>query len=157
MIPKQPPAGPGSSPTQSKRQVCERDNECVDDLVCEASRCIPWHRMSGPVPEVTKAELARMIDAGEVQVLDVRTHAEFKAGHVDGALNVPIGDLADEIDGIALDPAVPVVSVCLTAHRSIAATRLLRRHGYDAYQLQGGWIRVKKRDLPRAKGKAESP
>jgi rhodanese-related sulfurtransferase len=154
VIPKSPPPD-GQTADAGKREACESDDECSGDLVCEEQRCTPWQQMRGPVPEVDKAELARMIDAGEVQILDVRTRAEFRMGHIEGATNVPIAQLDDEIEALNLDEDRPVVSVCLTAHRSIAATRLLRRHGYEAYQLEGGWIRVKKGDFEKSRGKRD--
>jgi rhodanese-related sulfurtransferase len=155
VIPKEPAADPAKSAAAGKKESCASDNECSGDLVCEEERCISWHQMSGPVPEASREELAEMLKKGEVQILDVRTKAEFAMGHVEGALNVPIAKLDDEIERLPLDPDRPIVTICLTAHRSIAATRLLQRHGYEVSQLEGGWIRVKKGDLPRARGKAE--
>jgi rhodanese-related sulfurtransferase len=153
VIPKEPPAGPHSVADRGKRDACESDNECIGDLVCDEGDCIEWHKMSGPVPEVSKEELASMIEAGEVQVLDVRTKAEFAMGHIEGAKNIPIAKLDDQIDALGFDKELPVVSICLTAHRSIAATRLLQRHGYKASQLRGGWVRVKKGDFEKGRGK----
>lgn len=147
VIPKESVEQP---PEAKKRDSCDSDAQCVDDLVCDQGRCISWHRMSGSVPEVTQDELVDMLEAGAVQVLDVRTKAEFAMGHVEGAINVPIAKLDDRIGQLGLDPNLPVVSICLTAHRSIAATRLLQRHGYEAYQLQGGWIRAKKKKFPKS-------
>lgn len=109
--------------------------------------------MRGETPEVPPEELLRRVQRGEVQILDVRTPAEFRGGHIDGAVNVPIGQLEDAADNLSLDPSRPVVAVCLTAHRSIGAVRLLQRKGYDIVQLEGGMRAWRKADLPESKAK----
>ena len=42
------------------------------------------------------------------------------------------------LEGVRLDPARPVVVLCLSGHRSRPGTRWLRARGYQAYSLQGG-------------------
>ncbi|MBL4683586.1 MAG: rhodanese-like domain-containing protein [Nannocystaceae bacterium] len=109
--------------------------------------------MKGETPELTPHEVQVLLDRGDIQILDVRTPAEFKGGHIDGAVSVPIGKLEDAADELPLDPTMPVVAVCLTAHRSIGAVRLLKRKGYDVVQLQGGMRAWRKADLPEKTGK----
>ena len=78
--------------------------------------------INGEVPEIEAHELRAWIEAGRVQVIDVRTGPEYVLfGHVEGALHVPIGRLDDRVDALGLDPNVPIVTICQTAHRSIAA------------------------------------
>ena len=102
---------------------------------------LPWWLPFGAVPEVTGPELERLLDGGSPpQLLDVRTAREFEAGHIPGAQNVPITALPARLPGLALDRSRPVVAICLTAHRSVPAVRLLRRHGLDARQLAGGML-----------------
>ncbi len=102
---------------------------------------LPWWLPFGRVPELDAAALAeRLARKPQPQLVDVRTHAEFAGGHVRGAVNVPITELAARIDALELDPARPVVAICLSGHRSIPAVRLLRQRGFDAVQLAGGMI-----------------
>jgi rhodanese-related sulfurtransferase len=82
------------------------------------------------------------------QLVDVRTHAEFAQGHVRGAVNVPITELPSRIDALGLDPGRPVVAICLSAHRSIPAVRLLRDRGFEAAQLAGGMVAWRAASLP---------
>jgi rhodanese-related sulfurtransferase len=106
-----------------------------------SSMALPWWLPFGKVPEIAAVQLAK--DLGRVeppQVVDVRTEAEFAQGHVRGAVNAPIQTLASRLGGLELDPARRVVAVCLTAHRSIPAVRLLRSKGFDAVQLAGGML-----------------
>jgi rhodanese-related sulfurtransferase len=109
----------------------------------------PWWLPFGPVPEIGAAELARAV-AGDAPPLlvDVRTWAEHSAGHVAGAVHVPVTSLPAGFDSLALDRARPVVAICLTAHRSIPAVRLLRRRGFDARQLRGGMLAWRAAGLP---------
>ncbi|MCA9662599.1 MAG: rhodanese-like domain-containing protein [Myxococcales bacterium] len=115
-------------------------------------------RMAGPAPEISPEELAARIDAGQpLQIVDVRTGPEFRGARIAGARHVPISRLADELPELGLDPAIPVVTICLTAHRSIPATRLLQRHGYDVVQLAGGMTAWRKAELPRVRGSEKKP
>jgi rhodanese-related sulfurtransferase len=101
----------------------------------------PWWVPFGRVEEIAPRELASMLRGRErPQILDVRTRAEFEAGHVPGALHVPVSALPARLPSLGLDPGRTTVAICLTAHRSIPAVRLLRRHGHAAVQLAGGMI-----------------
>lgn len=127
---------------------CSEDTDCEEDRVCEEARCIKWWKLHGEAPELSAAEVLARVERGEVQILDVRTPAEFRRGHIAGAISVPLGALEDAADDLPLDPNVPVVAVCLTAHRSIAAVRLLSRRGWDIVQLRGGMRAWRAEGLP---------
>jgi len=85
------------------------------------------------------------------QILDVRTSAEWRSGHIAGAVHVPIIELGSRIDRLQLDRTRPVVAICRAAHRSIPAVRLLQQHGFrNACQLQGGMLAWRQVGLPVA-------
>ena len=110
---------------------------------------VPWWLPFGPVPELPAAALAEALASqAPPQLLDVRTTREFAAGHIEGAVNVPVTALAERLPGLALHPARPVVAICLTAHRSIPAVRLLRGHGLEGLQLAGGMLAWRAAGLP---------
>lgn len=93
----------------------------------------------GRVPEMDAKELAQALCDDQIQIVDVRTLLEFRRSRIEGARHLPITKLTREgIGHLHLDPKRPVVAICLTAHRSIPAVRVLRKMGYDARQLQGG-------------------
>ncbi len=102
---------------------------------------IPWWLPFGRVPEVRPAELAEEL-AGKAPpfLLDVRTPAEFATGHLKGAVNVPVTALPGKLPSLGIPAGRTVVAICLSAHRSPPAVRLLRRAGVDARQLAGGMI-----------------
>jgi rhodanese-related sulfurtransferase len=113
---------------------------------------LPWWLPFGRVPEVSPAALAARLDGGEAaQLVDVRTPAEFRAGHIAGAVNVPITEVRGRIRALGLDPARPVVAICLSAHRSIPAVRLLQQAGFDATQLAGGMLAWRAARLPESR------
>jgi rhodanese-related sulfurtransferase len=103
---------------------------------------LPWWMPFGEVREVEPVELARWLAAdAPPQLLDVRTNGEYARGHLPGAVNVPITELSARVGQLPLAPDRPVVAICLSAHRSIPAVRLLERAGYhDARQLKGGML-----------------
>lgn len=108
----------------------------------------------GRVPEQSAAEVARRLAAPDPpRILDVRTPAEWRRSRIAGALNVPVQELRQRLPELDLDPRRPVVVVCLSAHRSIPAVRLLQARGFrDAVQLAGGMNAWWREQLPVDEG-----
>ncbi|MGD8587441.1 MAG: rhodanese-like domain-containing protein [Chromatiales bacterium] len=101
-----------------------------------------WWLPFGRVPEVGVAELNGILTQGpKPQIVDVRSGAEWRKSRIPGAVNVPIQELRRRLDSLSLDAERPIVAICLSAHRSIPAVRLLRARGFPhAVQLQGGML-----------------
>jgi rhodanese-related sulfurtransferase len=115
-----------------------------------------WHPF-GSVPEIGPRDLLDALRAESPPVLlDVRTRVEWERSHIAGSVNVSILSLRDRLPAIALDPARSVVAICLSAHRSVPAVRLLRERGYVAAQLAGGMLAWWRAKLPVVEG-AEAP
>lgn len=87
-----------------------------------------------PVPEVDASEAARLADAGQVLLLDVREHDEWDAGHAPQATHVPLGDLVAS----TVPQDRPVVAVCRSGNRSGKAAVALAAAGRDVRNLAGG-------------------
>ena len=101
----------------------------------------------GRVPEISPERLNKQLE--DVQIVDVSTPAEFQQSHIEGAVNLPITHFSKKaISGLSLEHNKPVVTICLSAHRSIPATRRLKQLGYDVKQLQGGMKAWWARDFP---------
>lgn len=82
--------------------------------------------------------------ADDLVLLDVREPAEWEAGHVAGALHIPMGEFGARQDEIPSDAAI--VCVCRSGQRSAMVTGALVRAGYDAENLEGGllaWVEAK--------------
>ena len=107
----------------------------------------------GSVPEIGAVELWRTIESGEVQLIDVRTSQEWRFSAIRGSRNIPItGFNRETVESLELDKTKPVVVICLTAHRSIPAVRILQEMGFeDARQLQGGMAQWWRQKLPCCK------
>jgi rhodanese-related sulfurtransferase len=113
---------------------------------------VPWWLPFGSVPEVPAADLAARLERGAApQLVDVRSPGEFRAGHIAGAVNAPITGFQERLAALALDAGRPVVAICLSAHRSVPAVRLLQRQGFDAAQLAGGMLAWRAAGLPESR------
>jgi glyoxylase-like metal-dependent hydrolase (beta-lactamase superfamily II)/rhodanese-related sulfurtransferase len=90
-----------------------------------------WERAGFPLaalPHVTVADLhERLPHEPALQVLDVRRPAEYAAGHLPRAVNVPLDRLAAE--GVPLESSRPIAVVCASGYRSSAAASVLQRRG----------------------------
>jgi rhodanese-related sulfurtransferase len=85
---------------------------------------------------------------GLVTVLDVRPAEEYKAGHLPGAINIPLADLENHIH--ELPPEREVIAYCRGPYCVLAydAVAKLRRQGFTARRLQDGFPEWKIAGLP---------
>lgn len=84
--------------------------------------------------------LQQLLDAKAI-ILDVRSAAEFKSGHVKGAVHIPLDQVGREIQRIR-KYGVPVITCCASGRRSGMAADMLRKAGIEAVN-GGPWTRVK--------------
>lgn len=92
------------------------------------SETVQWHEVENEVGE-------------GVQLIDVRTPAEYARGTVDGAVNIPVDDLRERIGEVAQD----VIVHCQVGLRGYLAARTLAQHGHRVRNLDGGyrtWARI---------------
>lgn len=71
-------------------------------------------------------------------LLDVREQAEWDAGHIEGAVHIPMTELNTRQGEIPADR--PIVCVCRSGQRSAMVTQALVGAGYDAHNLEGGML-----------------
>jgi len=109
-----------------------------------------WWVPFGRVPELSPAALeAARMGPNPPTLLDVRTKAEWQRGHIEGAVHVPMPELRRRLATLRLDRGRPVVAICHSARRSIAAVRWLELNGFTAArQLQGGMQAWQQAGLP---------
>ena len=88
---------------------------------------------------VTREELARRLqDSDDLVVLDVRPAAEYAAGHLPGAVSIPIGELRRRLAELPADREVVAYCrgpYCAFAHEAVA---VLREEGFSARRLEDG-------------------
>lgn len=89
---------------------------------------------------VEDAELLRRVKSGEVTVLDVRPREEYRAGHIPGALSMPIGELKARLK--ELPKGRQVVAYCRGPYCvwAVEAVELLRKKGFKAYRMEQGVV-----------------
>jgi rhodanese-related sulfurtransferase/predicted transcriptional regulator len=99
---------------------------------------------------VGRDELRRRLAAGEVIAVDVRPAEEYAAGHIPGAMSIPLDELADRLADLPGD--VDVVAYCRGTNCVLAhdAVRLLTAHGRRATRLTDGMLEWRLADLPVA-------
>ena len=92
-------------------------------------------RATGP-QKIDGPKARELVTAG-ARLIDVRTPQEFGGGHIEGAKNIPVDDLADNLADISKDGG-PVVIYCRSGRRSDIAAHILTKAGYtDVYDLGG--------------------
>lgn len=81
---------------------------------------------------------AELVSVGAVLV-DVRTEGEFAAGHIEGALWLPLDRLERDITGAVPDTARPLILYCRSGARSGHACTIVSRLGYGNATNGGGY------------------
>jgi rhodanese-related sulfurtransferase len=90
---------------------------------------------------------------GRAVFLDVREPYEWEAGHVEGAVHIPIGQITLRV--AELEPRDDIVVVCQIGQRSALVTDWLNERGYKAQNLEGGLAAWSAHGLPLVSGADE--
>jgi rhodanese-related sulfurtransferase/DNA-binding HxlR family transcriptional regulator len=127
---------------ESLRQVAERN-------LAEVDRIVRGYFMERDTMEpVSRDELLERTREGLVTVLDVRPADEFAAGHLPGAVNIPMSELEERL--AELDPEHEIVAYCRGPYcvLSFEAVTALRAKGFKVRRLQDGLPEWKAAGLP---------
>jgi len=97
---------------------------------------------------VRRDELLGLVRSGEAMVIDVRPPAEYDAGHIAGAVNIPLDSLPERLSKLPHDQEI--VAYCRGPYCMLAfdAVEQLRQHGYRARRLEDGFPEWKVDHLP---------
>jgi rhodanese-related sulfurtransferase len=95
----------------------------------------PFAAMAGD-QDVSPEWVRERLEAGEIQLIDVREPYEWEAGRLAGARHIELTQVAAE--AATVDRETPVVFYCRVGARSSMAASAFRRAGYDAYSMDGG-------------------
>ena len=117
----------------SLRDVAERHLSDVDKLV---NTYLTAKDNLEPIPA---KELLEKVKQDLITVLDVRPKEEFDAGHVLGAINIPVEELEQHLQ--QFDPTQEIVAYCRGPHCILAfdAVAQLREKGFQARRLENGY------------------
>ncbi len=93
-------------------------------------------------------ELLQRVKSGEVMVIDVRPDSEYKRGHIPHSINIPLEDLASEVNNLPTDKEI--IAYCRGPYclLSFDAVSQLRDSGLKARRLQDGFPEWKLSGLP---------
>ena len=89
--------------------------------------------------EISYEELNKMTKEKQVYLIDVRSSQEFEEGHLDGAINIPVYNIENEINKIVKNKSNIVILYCSSGTRSKRAKSILEKMGYtNVYNLKDG-------------------
>lgn len=91
----------------------------------------------GDLKQVFVEDVEKLMSGGEYCLLDVRTPGEVAQGTIPGAVNIPVDSLRERIAEVPRDKKLLVF--CKVGLRGYVACRILAQHGFDPYNLSGGY------------------
>ena len=74
-------------------------------------------------------------------IVDVRSPQEFKGGHINGSINIPLQQMQQMLSKIPKDKVV--ITCCASGMRSASAKSILKSAGYSEVHNGGGWMSLK--------------
>jgi rhodanese-related sulfurtransferase len=102
------------------------------------------------VTEMTPQEAKPAVEAAYAQFIDVRTPEEYKAGHAERTKNIPLDELAQNLD--KLEKNEPVYLICQTGMRSMKAAQMMNEAGFpQTVSIAGGTTAWQDAGFPMAK------
>ena len=110
--------------------------------------------MPQPIAEVRVADLP-VHPAEDFVLLDVREDDEWRAGHIDAAVHIPMGSVPARLAEIPVDR--PIVVVCRSGGRSAQVTGFLAAAGREAVNLAGGMHAWSEAGRPMTSDGASAP
>ncbi|RME48772.1 MAG: rhodanese-like domain-containing protein [Chloroflexi bacterium] len=85
--------------------------------------------------------LADLVNGKQYFVIDVREPDEFAAGHIEGAVNIPLRTLTRQLNRLPDSKTMPILVYCHSQKRATHALVILRELGYtQVYNLEGGIV-----------------
>lgn len=100
---------------------------------------------------VSHHQLTRLVNDGNAVIVDLRDAAEFKAGHIVDALNIPHAKLNDRTSELTSHQAKTIVLVDKMGHHAGGAGRALKAKGFEVNRLEGGMTDWQANNLPVVK------
>ena len=117
------------------------DNWMLLAVALSSGAMLLWPVIQGATQAgLTPAGAVQLINREKAVVVDVCESAEFAAGHVTGAKNVPLGQLEEKLPAAVKNKALPLILVCQSGARSGRAMAIAKKLGYENVQSLGGGL-----------------
>lgn len=92
-------------------------------------------------PSIDAKQAITLLETDDnVTLLDVRTIQEYKEGHLRDATLIPVDALTENLGMLKYDKNKQILVYCRTGSRSIAASRILEKHGFTPINIKGGML-----------------
>jgi len=127
------------------------DNWMLISIAIASGGMLFWPLIAGGMNAgaLNASGAVQLINREKAVVIDVCEPAEFAAGHVGGAKNVPLGELEAKLPGMVKNKALPLILVCASGARSGRAVAIAKKLGYEQAQSLGGGLKAwKEANLP---------
>jgi rhodanese-related sulfurtransferase len=95
--------------------------------------------LGAEVEAISRDELLKRLRASHIVLIDVRPAEEFDAGHIEGAVSIPLDELDERLEELPADSEIVAYcrgAFCAYAHEAV---RRLEARGRSARRLEGGW------------------
>ena len=130
-----------------KYKVHPTDNEWDPDLLNVISMMAAQEKS---FDEVEASDIERLVKENQM-LLDVREDYEFNAGHIKGAINMPLREIIANKDKLPKDKDIFVY--CRSAHRSADAVNFMKSLGFEkVHNVKGGFIDISFNEFHKDKG-----
>ncbi len=110
-----------------------------------------WRERIKNGPPISVHEVTQMLNKDSAILLDVRDSAEFKAGHIVGAINIPFGKVAAELDKLESHKSKIIIVADKLGQHAGSVGRTLGKHGFVVRRLSGGIAEWQAQNLPLVK------
>jgi rhodanese-related sulfurtransferase len=104
------------------------------------------------VTKIPTSKVVELMNHKNAVVIDIRESTKFKAGHIIGAINITIDEIANSIDKLTKYKDLPIILVCYVGQASIKAGAILKKNNFaHVFSLAGGIAEWQKAGLPLIK------
>ena len=87
-------------------------------------------------------DFKELVSSG-AKIVDVRTKAEFKSGHLKNSINIPLDSLKNNLK--KMDKNKPLIVCCASGMRSSSAKGILQASGFNEVYNGGGWVSLQRK------------
>ncbi|WP_183909198.1 rhodanese-like domain-containing protein [Simiduia aestuariiviva] len=120
-------------------------------LLCLLVYVYFWREGAKAGANLSIHQMTTLINKGDAVLIDIRDAAEFKAGHIVDAINIPHAKLEKQLAELEKFQGKTLVLVDKLGQHTGHAGRMLRAKGYDVSRLGGGMAEWQGQNLPLVK------